>query len=381
MTDPNEGEPVFSYQSFLQKQFDAVAALRAEVESVIRLADIHTSDRGDSVVFIGRLLNSAEDAYNILKDRFQRLGYTALLRREKNGNDVVIAQRGVIPFTRSNPLINAALLFITILTTMFAGASFAQVNLLRVIPNAITNGNWAALMSALASGVPFAITLLLILGVHEMGHYIVGRLHGVNVTLPYFIPVPFGLGTMGAFIQLKSPVENRKALFDVGLAGPVAGFIVALPLMIVGLFMSEVVFAGDVGRLGSSLLLRWLIDLIHPRTAGYAVALHPVAIAAWFGILITGINLLPMGQLDGGHVAYAVLGKAAHTLAFIAFGTMIIAGFTVWSGWFTWAFFAIITGLRHSSPLNDITPLDPVRKLIGFATLIWFLLIITPRPF
>jgi len=207
-------------------------------------------------------------------------------------------------------------------------------------------------------------------------------LHGVNVTLPYFIPVPFGLGTMGAFIQLKSPVENRKALFDVGLAGPVAGFIVALPLMIVGLSMSSLVpVLSRSGQLGSSLLLRWLTDLIQPHAAGYAVSLHPIAIAAWFGILITGINLLPMGQLDGGHVAYAVLGKAAHTLALIAFGTMIIAGFTVWSGWFTWAFFAIITGLRHSAPLNDITPLDPVRKVIGFLTLIWFLLIITPRPF
>ncbi|MEK9162457.1 MAG: site-2 protease family protein [Chloroflexota bacterium] len=382
MTANNEGEPMFSYQSFLQKQFDVVTALRAEVESVIRLVDIHTSDQGDSVVFIGRLLNSAEDAYNILKDRFQRLGYTALLRREKNGDDVIVAQKGVFPFTRSNPIINIALLIITIFTTMFAGASFAQVNLLRVIPNAITNGNWAALFSAFVSGAPFALTLLLILGVHEMGHYIVGRLHGVNVTLPYFIPVPFGLGTMGAFIQLKSPVENRKALFDVGLAGPVAGFLVALPLMIVGLSMSSLVpVLSRSGQLGSSLLLRWLTDLIQPHAAGYAVSLHPIAIAAWFGILITGINLLPMGQLDGGHVAYAVLGKAAHTLAFIAFGTMIIAGFTVWSGWFTWAFFAIITGLRHSAPLNDITPLDPLRKVIGFLTLIWFLLIITPRPF
>ncbi|MBI4631052.1 MAG: hypothetical protein HY740_04925 [Chloroflexi bacterium] len=180
MTDKDEGDPMFNYQAFLQKQFDVVAALRAEVEGVIRLADIRT--QGDSVAFIGQLLNSAEDAYNILKDRFQRLGYTALLRREKNGNDVVIAQRGVIPFTRSNPLINAALLFITILTTMFAGASFAQINLWRILPNAITHGQWNVIVNALASGAPFAITLLLILGVHEMGHYIVGRLHGVNVT-------------------------------------------------------------------------------------------------------------------------------------------------------------------------------------------------------
>lgn len=372
---------MFTYESLLQRQFNAVSALRAETEGIMRLGDIKASARGDSVVFVGRLLTNAEEAYRIARDRFRRLGYTALLRRE-NGEDVIVAQRGVSIFTRSNPLVNLALLLATVVTTALAGAGFAQVDIVRVLRLAFTAGQWSGLAEALAAGAPFAATLLLILGVHEMGHYIAARIHGVNVTLPYFIPVPFGLGTFGAFIQLKSPVENRKALFDVGLAGPVAGFVAAAPLLVAGLLASDVVPAvSGSGRLGASLLVRWIIDLIHPHGPGYAVALHPIAIAAWFGMLVTGFNLLPMGQLDGGHVAYAVLGKFARPLAYLTFSALLLMGFSVWSGWWTWAFLAMLTGLRHAEPLNDVTPLDPVRRIIGALTLIWFLLIITPKPF
>lgn len=371
---------MFTYENLLQRQFNVVAALRAEVEGLMRLGDIKASERGESVVFIGRLLTGAEETYHILRERFRRLGYTAFLRND-NGEDVIVAQRGVSVFSPSNPLINVLLLAATVVTTMFAGATFAQVDVWRALQLAYSAGQWNGLLQALLAGAPFALTLLLILGVHEMGHYIAARLHNVHVTLPYFIPVPFGLGTFGAFIQLKSPVENKKALFDVGLAGPVAGFVVAVPLMVLGLLASTVVPSAGGQTLGSSILVSWLIDLIQPHAVGQAVSLHPVAIAAWFGMLITGFNLLPMGQLDGGHIAYAVLGRAARPLAFVTFGALILMGFTVWSGWTTWAFLALITGLAHAQPLNDITPLDPVRKVIGALTLLWFLLIITPKPF
>ncbi len=370
-----------TYNPFFQRQFESVAALQTEVESLMRLGEVQTSDRGDSVVFSGHLKTTAEEAYRLIRDRFRRLGYTAFLRQE-NGSDLVVAQRGVSIFTGSNPLINLVLLLATILTTTFAGAGFAEVDVVRALRLAIEAGRWSGLLSALAAGAPFALTLLIILGVHEMGHYIAARIHKVNVTLPYFIPVPFGIGTFGAFIQLKSPVENRKALFDVGLSGPVAGFVVAVPLMIIGLLVSRVVpTVSGADGLGASLLMQWLVDLIKPHAAGYAVALHPVAIAAWLGILITGFNLLPLGQLDGGHVAYAVLGKAALPLAYLTLAALVWLGFTLWSGWLTWAFIILIIGLGHAQPLNDITPLDPVRKLIGALTLVWFLLIITPRPF
>lgn len=371
---------MFTYESLVQRQFNIVTDLRGEVENLMRLIDIKTSDRGDSVVFVGRLLTSADQAFDTLRERFRKLGYTLFMRHE-NGQDLVIAQRGVSIFSRSNPLINAGLLLVTILTTSLAGATFANVNIMRALQLAL-RGSYASLGEALVAGAPFALTLLLILGVHEMGHYVAGRLHGAAVTLPYFIPMPFGLGTLGAFIQLKSPVESRKALFDLGLSGPVAGFVVALPLMIIGLMASHIVpAAAGATLMGNSILVNALTQFILPHAAGYAVQLSPIAVAAWFGILITGFNLLPMGQLDGGHVAYAVLGKAARPLAYLTFGVMILLGFTVWSGWFVWAFFALLTGLNHAEPLNDITPLDPLRKAIGFLSLLWFILIITPKPF
>jgi membrane-associated protease RseP (regulator of RpoE activity) len=371
---------VLTYESRFQQQVDLIGRLRAEVEGLFHVSDIRTSERSDAVVFIGRLAHEPEAVYQALRERFRGLGYTPVLRRE-GATDIVVAQRGLAGAMRFNPLTNVLLLAATIFTTLLAGANFAGVNAFAAVRAAWAAGDLARLLPALEAGLPFAATLLFILGVHEMGHYIAARIHGVNVTLPYFIPVPFGLGTFGAFIQLRSPVENRKALFDVGLAGPLAGFVVAVPLMVLGLLDSEVVRRTAEGTLGSSILLRWLADVFVPHTAGQAIALSPMAIAAWFGLLVTGFNLLPMGQLDGGHIAYAVLGKAARPLAWATFAVMLVTGLTVWSGWLTWALFAMITGLRHPEPLNDITPLDWGRRLMGALTLVLFFLLITPRPF
>jgi len=373
---------MFTYEAVYQQQLDLVSRLRQEVEGLLRIADIRSSARGDSVVFVGQLLRDPEPAYTALRDRFRRLGYTPILRHE-DGNDIVVAQRGVPTSARLNPLVNIVLLLATFVTTLFAGANFAGVDLTAALRLASNTGDWLRLIPAMLEGVPFAFTLLFILGVHEMGHYVAARLHGVQVTLPYFIPMPFGLlGTLGAFIQMKSPVENRKSLFDVGLAGPLAGFVVAVPLMIVGLMQSEVASAAATeGRLGASLLMRWLMEVFAPHAANEAVSLSPIAIAAWFGLLVTAINLLPMGQLDGGHVAYAVLGKAARPVAFLTFAGLLALGFTVWSGWLMWAFFALLTGLGHAEPLNDVTPLDGGRKFMGLLTLGLFFLLITPKPF
>lgn len=380
MEDGRRG--VSSYELRLQQELDLVSRLRQEIEGLFHVADIRASERGDAVMFVGQLASTGEaDAiYGQIRDRFKRLGYTPVLRRE-GSRDIVVAQRGVIGAMRFNPLINLVLFVATLFTTLLAGAGFAGVSAMPAIRAVLATGDLARLVPVLIAGAPFAGTLLFILAVHEMGHYVAARLHGVQVTLPYFIPVPFGLGTFGAFIQMKSPVENRKALFDVGLAGPLAGLAVALPLMVAGLLMSEVVVRTATQGLGASLLLRWMVDVLVPHAANEAVRLHPMAIAAWFGLLVTGFNLLPMGQLDGGHVAYAVLGKWARPLALATFALMLVLGFTLWSGWYTWAFFALITGLRHAQPLNDITPLDWGRRLIALGTLVLFGLLFTPRPF
>ncbi len=372
---------MFSYEARYQQQMDLVSRLRQQVEGLFSITDVRTTDQGDGVIFIGQLLRDAESAYAALRERFSSLGYTPVLRREGN-TDIVVAPRGVFAAVRFNPLINLVLLVATLFTTLLAGASFARVNAYAVVFRAFSTGQWAPVVPALWAGLPFAGTLLFILGVHEMGHYVAARLHHVQVTLPYFIPVPFlGLGTFGAFIQMKSPVENRKALFDVGVAGPLAGFAVALPLMIVGLLQSSVVVRSRLATFGSSLLLRGLSAIFLPHAAGQAIALSPVAIAAWFGLLVTAINLLPMGQLDGGHVAYAVLGRLAQPIALATFAVLVVLGLTVWNGWLIWALFALITGLQHPQPLNDITPLDWGRRLVGLFTLGLFFLLITPRPF
>ena len=372
---------MFTYEQFYQQPVDVIGRLRQEVEGLLRITDVRSTARGDSVLFAGQLIQDAETVFGALKERFRRLGYTPLLRRE-GGTDIVVAQRGLSPMARLNPAVNVLLLAATLLTTLWAGASFAGVNALQAWRAAWQTGDLLRLLPVFTAGAPFATTLLFILGVHEMGHYAAARLHGVQVTLPYFIPVPFGLGTFGAFIQMKSPVENRKALFDVGLAGPLAGFVVAVPLMIAGLLQSEIVpRLGVEGHLGSSLLIRWLVDIFVPHASNQAVALSPMAIAAWFGLLVTGFNLLPLGQLDGGHIAYAVLGRAARPLGMAAFAALLVLGFTAWSGWWTWAFFALLTGLRHPEPLNDITPLDGGRTFAGLLTLGLFFLLITSKPF
>ena len=373
---------MYANETFYRQQLDLVGRLRAEVEGLLHIADIRPSARGDAVMFVGRLAADAESVYNRLREPFRRLGFTPIMRRESDGTDIIVAQRGVSRIARLNPGINVLLLGLTLATTLFFGASFAGMDPARALSAALENGQWGRLVQALAAGAPFAGSLLLILGVHEMGHFVAARLHRVQVTLPYFIPVPFPLGTLGAFIQMKSPVENRKALFDIGLAGPLAGFVVAVSLMIFGLVTSTVIPAsGPEGLLGKSLLVEWLVNVFAPHPAGTMLNLSPVAIAAWFGLLITGLNLLPMGQLDGGHIAYAVLGSRARGVATVSLVTLLLLGLRVWSGWFTWAFFALITGLRHPEPLNDITPLDGGRKFLGLLTLALFFLLVTPRPF
>jgi membrane-associated protease RseP (regulator of RpoE activity) len=242
----------------------------------------------------------------------------------------------------------------------------------------------------LLSGVPFAFTLLLILGTHEFGHYFAARHYQAAVTLPYFIPMPvLGLvGTMGAVIQLRSPIKNRKQLFDIGVAGPLAGLIVAIPFLVYGLSTSPVHTTPTepgyiIWQEGNSLLYLGLKYLIHGQIlphAGLDVSMNSVTFAAWFGLLVTSLNLLPVGQLDGGHTAYALLGRRAWNLAALVIGGLVALGAVSWYGWFLWAFMVFIFGWRHPPPLDDLTPLDQRRKVLGVVVLIIFILVFTPVP-
>lgn len=356
-------------QAFVLRAESAAWRLRAELYDVIAVDSMRTeAGPHPAIAFSGHLLRDAESALSTLVRRFGALGYTPLIRREGE-QDVVVAIEGVAQPSRSRPWINLGLLLATLITTTLAGALLVGANPLRD-------------PRELAGGMMFAGTLLLILGAHELGHYFMGRWHGVQVSLPYFIPVPIGLGTFGAFIRLKSPVHDRRVLFDVGLAGPLVGFVVALPLMILGIMLSDVVRVSRLGLgPGNSLLLEFLIDLLKPHATGYGISWHPIAIAAYFGILVTGFNLLPAGQLDGGHISYAMLGPAARPLAVVTFLALLVMGALLWSGWFIWAVLVLLLGLRHATPLNDVTPLDFPRKIIGVGALLLFLLTFVPKPF
>ncbi len=359
--------PTMNSQTELS-QAEIVAQLQAQLTNVFSVAAVDVSPE-QAVRFRGHLQQDSERAFDELSYRFALLDYTPMLARDSE-QDVLVAVPGVARPKPSRAWINLALFLATVLSTLWTGSSYEDGSLL--------------------SGAPFAFTLLFILGTHEFGHYFAARHYQAAVTLPYFIPMPIlGLvGTMGAVIQLRSPIQNRKQLFDIGVAGPLAGLVVAIPFLIYGLSTSPVqltmtepdsVFMQE----GNSLLYLGLKYLVHgqilPRD-GLDVSINSVAFAAWFGLLITSLNLLPVGQLDGGHTAYALLGRRAWRLAAIIIGGLLALGAVSWSGWFLWAFMTFIFGWRHPPPLNDHTPLDQRRKVLGVVMLAIFILVFTPVP-
>jgi membrane-associated protease RseP (regulator of RpoE activity) len=239
---------------------------------------------------------------------------------------------------------------------------------------------------AVLSGIPFALALLAILVTHELAHFLVARARGMRATLPYFIPIPFSpLGTFGAVIKMESPIKDRKMLFDVGISGPLAGLVVSIVALVVGLRLSEVTVpppGAPIMSLGTGILVDWITDLVlGPLPDHLMVILHPIAFAGWFGIFVTAMNLIPISQLDGGHVGYAFFGKAHRwVVALILMGLLLMG--LLWTGWLFWGFFILIFGgLRHPPPLNDITPLDTKRKLLAVLSFALLFLLGTPRPF
>ena len=278
------------------------------------------------------------------------------------------------PPKRRLPILHIVLFLTTMLTTTFAGAY--QLNAQPFDDPA-----------ALVLGLPFALTLMSILFSHEMGHYCFARLHGVWASLPYFLPAPpsiFPIGTFGAFIRMKSPPADRRALFDVGAAGPWAGVCLAIPAVIIGLSLSEVrplsPFEGGL-ILGDSLLFSALTHLVLGVDADtVSVTLHPIAFAGWFGLLVTCLNLLPVGQLDGGHVVYSLFGTYHR---WIARGFLVIIfalGYQYWLGWFVWVVLLLLLGVDHPPTRDFFSPLDPRRKRYAWCTVGLFALTFIPAP-
>lgn len=233
----------------------------------------------------------------------------------------------------------------------------------------------------LLDGLSYSLTLLLVLLAHEFGHYFACRYHGVASTLPYFLPAPSFIGTFGAFIRFRSAVKSRRELFDVGIAGPLAGFIFVLPVLGIGLALSRIVpgmGAGAEARLGLPLLMQWLGTWIFPGARMMDLNMHPVARAAWVGLLATALNLLPVGQLDGGHIVYSWLGERQRWVSLVVIVLLGLLGFLFWP-WFFWAGVLLLVGRRHF-PVVDPQGLDWKRKvLLALAGLI-FVLSFMPAP-
>ncbi|MDP6037971.1 MAG: site-2 protease family protein [Candidatus Latescibacteria bacterium] len=305
------------------------------------------------------------------------------------------------PQPKESLKLHIGLFLATVYTTTMAGMLMSSDFAAMAAPE-----DWTVLFDPryLIFGLPFSATLLAILGVHEMGHYLTSRYWGVRATLPYFIPFPSMIGTLGAVIKLRSRIPNRRALIDIGASGPIAGFIMSVIALGVGLGMSEVIEARDIPQgslsLGDSLLSAWLGELVVGNLpAGYDVMLHPVAFAGWLGLFVTVLNLLPMGQFDGGHIIYAIFGRKHRLISratMVGLALMWLLGppynwldaqamFDVWLnsrwiGWLVWLFMAMFLGRSHPPPQNPFMELDPPRRWIGYASLAIFVLCFIPDP-
>ncbi len=272
---------------------------------------------------------------------------------------------------RKIPYLNIALFVLTLLSTLIVGAMHEGIN---VIEDPMK----------IYKGLPFSIALLLILLFHEFSHYIASKKHHIEASLPYFIPAPTLFGTFGAVIRMKSPITTKNALIDIGASGPIAGFIISVVVTIIGLSLSQVMPVHDTANLislGDSLLFKGLIrTIIGTVPDNHDVFLHPVALAGWIGFFVTSINLIPVGQLDGGHILYALLGEKHKVFSKILIGLMFIMGFLLWEGWIVWGVLLIILGFRHPPIVYSDMPLDPRRKIIGWISLAIFVLTFIPIP-
>jgi len=237
--------------------------------------------------------------------------------------------------------------------------------------------------AVLGGGLAFALPLMAILLAHEMGHYLACRHHRLDATLPFFLPVPFGIGTLGAFIRIRSPLASKRELVDVGASGPLSGFAVALPVLYFGILHSQVVHElprGSYLVFGEPLLFKVMAAWIHPELrAGADLLLHPTGYAAWIGLLVTALNLLPFGQLDGGHIAYAALGRLHRFLAWPLLFVLVGLGF-FWTGWWVWAVVALVMGVKHPWIPGELEPLPEERRWVAAAAFLVFALCFTPEP-
>ena len=377
------------------------------VSRVFRINDVTTGDlqKGWLVRYRGYLtMDDSAAAYDQLAESLQPHGLMPLFRKE--GNLQLIYLAPALPEVKQKPpTTNIVMFILTVFSVMLAGAVPEGP-----IPEDF-GGQMLVLLKSIFTGWPFAASLLGILLAHEFGHYLMSRYHKTPATLPFFIPLPFSpFGTMGAFIQMQSIPKNKRILFDIGVAGPLAGMAVAIPVLFLGLSLSQLgpVEPAPGGFIeGNSLfylLSKYLVFgqlLPAPATTngiplflywvqyfftgtpvpfgGTDVFIHPVAFAGWAGLLVTALNLIPAGTLDGGHITYSLFGERVRKFFPFIIGILLIMGI-VSQTWWIWALLLLWLGRVHAEPLDQITELDPRRRALGWFMIVLFILVFTPVP-
>jgi len=379
------------------------------VSHVFRIDDVTTGDpekKEPLLRYRGHLLSDdSASAYDQLAASVKPHGLTPLFRLEK-GEQVIYLTKSPPEQKPANPWVNMILFVITMFSVMLAGVDFDGLPPPGFFDYILTA------ISRIFTGWPFALALLSILLAHEFGHYLVSRYHKTPATLPYFIPFPFSpLGTMGAAILMKGVPKNKRILFDIGVAGPLAGMVIAIPVLFLGLSLSTldtIELSPNSFIEGNSLIylfakyatfgkflpeptnfgslppflywLRYFFTGQPSPVGGLDVFIHPVAFAGWAGLLVTALNLVPAGTLDGGHVVYALFGEKARKAFPYLIGIMAVLGI-FWSGWWLWAFLLFWLGRVNAETLDQITPLDSNRRMVAVFVIVLFALVFTPVPF
>src|SRR6266699_7260724 len=316
---------------------------------------------------------SIDAPFDELRQELVPKDYIPTITQERGETLVHVQRRPRTRFARRQ--VNLLLLLLTIPSIVFFGGAW----------------NWSAysgepILSAASIGYGslfFSLPLLTILGSHEMGHYLVAKRYKVQASLPFFLPSLPPLGTLGAFISMRDPIPNRRALLDIGGVGPLVGFAIAIPVTLAGLALSTASTALPPNAVGEAIrpsILFSFLSLFFPLPSSFS--LHPLAFAGWVGLFVTAINLLPAGQLDGGHVARALLGRRQFYVSWAA--VLVLFGLTfvtTYPGWFIFGFLILMLGVRHPPPLNDLTRLDPARKLVGIVAVAILIVTFVPQPF
>jgi membrane-associated protease RseP (regulator of RpoE activity) len=405
--------------------FPDIDVLTSHVSRIFRIEDVTAGEPKEWIArYRGNLLNEEDSvaAYDQLAEAMRPYNITSLFRKETGGKQLIYLVPSLpVPRLSANWLINLVLFILTILSMMLMGVDIPA----EAIPDDQTS-TLMFLFQHIFTGWPFALSMMGILFAHEMGHYLMCRYYGVPASLPFFLPAPLisPLGTLGAFIAMRGIPKNKRVLFDVGVAGPLAGVMIAIPVLFIGLSLSHLgpirqALPGTSGLLeGNSIFylfskylmfgkllpepvsmgglapaLYWLRYFLTAQPIpfnGLDVQLNPVALAGWAGLLVTALNLVPVGTLDGGHVAYGLFGEKARRIFPVAIGVLLALSFlpsllTLSLGafnfsWLLWVFILFWLGNVRTQPLDDITALDGKRRALGFFMLLIFVLLFTPIP-